>query len=248
MSVQIAVPELILRRARTMSPDPSAFAERTKHSRGQLLSFDRQLPRHSVDPFFARTNSEQNDPLFPTKDTSVPPSDTYGIDIQGLDAKCAWVIEDATLAATAIKATVDLRQFETKMGFLAPYDSQKLCTKWGAKLSQRGHDAAAIDHIAKGTKVPVKTTLQADRDAAAGEHITCDPMGDLFQQTKAGNRALHGVAMHHGYIGCVGRVGEGAVGVDLFWDQTASNFHSFYEPFNAHGVRRLLDCMYETCL
>ena len=61
----------------------------------------------------------------------------------------AWVIEDATLAATAIKATVDSRQLETKMGFLAPNDSQKLCTEWGAKLSRRGHDAAAMNHIGR---------------------------------------------------------------------------------------------------
>ena len=51
----------------------------------------------------------------------------------------------------------------------------------------------AINHIAKGTKVPVKTVCDLDRDAAVGEHIVCDPMGDSFAQSKAGNRALHGV-------------------------------------------------------
>ena len=105
----------------------------------------------------------------------------------------AWVMGDATLAAVAGKATIDLRKLETKMGFLSPNDSQRLCKEWNVTLSRKGHVPTAINHIAKGTKVPVKTVLRAKRDATVGEHIICDPMGDLFAQSKAGNRALHGV-------------------------------------------------------
>ena len=105
----------------------------------------------------------------------------------------AWVRNDATFAAVAGKATVDMRKLETKMGFLSPNDSQMLCTKWGVTLSRKGHVPTAINHIAKGTKVPVKTVLRSNRDAAVGEHMVCDPMGDSFAQSKAGNRALHGV-------------------------------------------------------
>ena len=79
------------------------------------------------------------------------------------------------------------------MGFSSPNASQQPCEQWGANLSRKGHVPAAIDHIAKGTKVPVKKILRSDRDAQIGEHIACDPMGDLFEKSKAGDRALHGV-------------------------------------------------------
>ena len=99
------------------------------------------------------------------------------------------VMDETTLAAKATKATIDLRQLETKMGFLSPNVSQQVCEQSGATSSRKGHVPAAIDHIAKGTKVPVKKILRSDRDAQIGEHIVCDPMGDSFEQSKAGNRA-----------------------------------------------------------
>ena len=107
--------------------------------------------------------------------------------------KAAWIQQGLNTLVAVGKTTVDLKILETKMGFLHPNDSQQLCKTWGAKLTRKGHGVAPINHIAKGSKVPVKKNLRASRDVNVGEHLVCDPMGDLFKASKANNRALHGV-------------------------------------------------------